>query len=194
MTPSRPKHGHLATLKITQVRSRIGNQERVVRVLTDGLGLGRIGASVTLPDNPYTRGMVAKVAHIVRMEEIAGTQVKDTLTAAALSPERVAELEAPVSKAVSAKPATVAAAPPAEAEHEAKAKAKAEHEAKAKAEPAARAKAKPAARAKAKPAEKRKAASAAPAKKAKEPAAGEGKPPARKPTTRKPAAKKAKEE
>lgn len=58
-------------LRVTQVRSRIGNQERVVRVLTDGLGLGRIGASVVLPDNPYTRGMIAKVAHIVKFEEVA---------------------------------------------------------------------------------------------------------------------------
>ena len=59
-----------AALRITQVRSQICNQERVKRVLVDGLGLGRIGASVVLPDNGYTRGMVAKVAHIVRCEEV----------------------------------------------------------------------------------------------------------------------------
>ena len=58
-------------LRITQVHSRIGNQERVKKVLTDGLSLGRIGSSVVLPDNPYTRGMIAKVVHIVRFEEIA---------------------------------------------------------------------------------------------------------------------------
>jgi len=57
-------------LRITQVASRIGNQERVKRVLTDGLGLRRIGSSVVLPDNGYTRGMVAKVAHIVRVEPV----------------------------------------------------------------------------------------------------------------------------
>jgi large subunit ribosomal protein L30 len=60
-----------AQLKITQVRSIIGNQERVKRVVTDGLGLRRIGSSVTLPDNAYTRGMIAKAFHIVRFEEIA---------------------------------------------------------------------------------------------------------------------------
>ena len=60
-----------ARLRIVQVRSQIGNQERVKRVLTDGLGLGRIGSSVVLVDNPYTRGMIAKVAHIVRFEELA---------------------------------------------------------------------------------------------------------------------------
>jgi len=59
-----------ATLRITQVRSMICNQERVKKVLTDGLGLGRIGSSVVLPDNGYTRGMIAKVAHIVRFEEV----------------------------------------------------------------------------------------------------------------------------
>ena len=60
-----------AMLRVTQVHSRIGNQERVVKVLTDGLGLGRIGASVVLPDNPYTRGMIAKVTHIVKFEEVS---------------------------------------------------------------------------------------------------------------------------
>ncbi len=67
-TRKKAAHGRL---RITQVASRIGNQERVVRVLTDGLGLGRIGSSVVRPDNPYTRGMIAKVAHIVRFEELA---------------------------------------------------------------------------------------------------------------------------
>jgi len=57
-----------AKLRIIQVASRIGNQERIKRVLTDGLGLGRIGSSVVLPDHGYTRGMIAKVAHIVRVE------------------------------------------------------------------------------------------------------------------------------
>jgi large subunit ribosomal protein L30 len=61
-------------LKVVQVRSQIGNQERVVKVLTRGLGLGRIGSSVVLPDNSYTRGMIAKVAHIVRFEEVSGDE------------------------------------------------------------------------------------------------------------------------
>jgi large subunit ribosomal protein L30 len=52
------------------VHSIIGNQERVKRVVTDGLGLGRIGSSVVLPDNSYTRGMIAKTAHIVAFEEL----------------------------------------------------------------------------------------------------------------------------
>jgi len=63
-----------ARLRIVQVHSQIGNQERVKRVLTRGLGLGRIGSSVVLPDNPYTRGMIAKVKHLVRVVEAEGEQ------------------------------------------------------------------------------------------------------------------------
>ena len=59
-----------ARLRITQVHSLIGNQERVKKVVTDGLGLGRIGRSVVLPDDSYTRGMIAKTAHIVTFEEL----------------------------------------------------------------------------------------------------------------------------
>lgn len=63
-------------LRITQTRSRIGNQERVVRVLTRGLGLGRIGSSVVRPDNGYTRGMILRVAHMVRVDEVGGAKVE----------------------------------------------------------------------------------------------------------------------
>ena len=34
-----------------------------------GLGLNRIGRVSELPDNPSTRGMIAKVAHLVRVME-----------------------------------------------------------------------------------------------------------------------------
>ena len=34
-----------------------------------GLKLNKIGRRSTLPDNPSTRGMVAKVAHLVRIVE-----------------------------------------------------------------------------------------------------------------------------
>lgn len=70
MTPRAQKQKPKALLRITQVRSRIGVPEKLRLVLTRGLGLGRIGKSVVLPDNPYTRGMVAKVPHLVRVEPI----------------------------------------------------------------------------------------------------------------------------
>ena len=58
-------------LKITQVRSQIGYAQKQRRVLT-GLGLGRIGRTVTRIDDPCIRGMVAKVTHLVSVEELEG--------------------------------------------------------------------------------------------------------------------------
>ncbi len=56
-------------LKITQVRSQIGCQDKQKRVLA-GLGLGRIGKTVVRPDDACIRGMVAKVPHLVTVEEV----------------------------------------------------------------------------------------------------------------------------
>jgi large subunit ribosomal protein L30 len=36
-----------------------------------GLGLNKIGRQKTLPDNPAIRGMIAKVAHMVRIVEVS---------------------------------------------------------------------------------------------------------------------------
>jgi large subunit ribosomal protein L30 len=58
-------------ITITQVRSQIGCQDRQRKVLR-GLGLGRIGRSVTRPDDACIRGMVEKVSHLVRVEEVEG--------------------------------------------------------------------------------------------------------------------------
>lgn len=68
MTPRKSAKKAQGMLRITQIRSRIGVPEKVRVVLTRGLGLGRIGKSVVLPDNPYTRGMIARVPHLVRVE------------------------------------------------------------------------------------------------------------------------------
>jgi large subunit ribosomal protein L30 len=56
-------------LKLTQVRSVIDrpkDQKDTVR----RLGLHRIRDSVVKDDRPEIRGMVAKVGHIVRLEEV----------------------------------------------------------------------------------------------------------------------------
>ena len=58
-------------IKITQVKSGIGYQGKQKRVLT-GLGLGKIGRSVTRKDDEYIRGMVFKVSHLVRVEKVEG--------------------------------------------------------------------------------------------------------------------------
>jgi large subunit ribosomal protein L30 len=65
------KKGTPKYLKITQVRSQIGSQKRT-RVVLLGLGLGRIGKTIQRPDDPCIRGMVAKVSHLVRVEEAEG--------------------------------------------------------------------------------------------------------------------------
>ena len=58
----------MTELKVTQIRSMIGTK-RKQRGTLRALGLGRIGRSNTLPDRPEIRGMIAKVPHLVQVEE-----------------------------------------------------------------------------------------------------------------------------
>ena len=55
-------------IKVEQTRSPIrrhhGQRETLI-----GLGLNRIGRIAQLPDTPQTRGMIAKVQHLVRVVE-----------------------------------------------------------------------------------------------------------------------------
>ena len=60
----------MARLKITQVRSGIGTKPKHRGTLR-ALGLGRIGKSNLLPDRPEIRGMVARVPHLVAVEEVS---------------------------------------------------------------------------------------------------------------------------
>jgi len=60
--------GARRTLKVTQVRSTIGFNEKQARVIT-GLGLRRIRHTVELADTPEIRGMIRKVRHLVTVEE-----------------------------------------------------------------------------------------------------------------------------
>ncbi len=58
----------MADLKITQVRSTIGTKPKQ-RGTIRALGLGRIGRTVTKPDTAEVRGMIARVPHLVDVEE-----------------------------------------------------------------------------------------------------------------------------
>jgi large subunit ribosomal protein L30 len=58
----------MATLKVTQIRSQLGQSERHRGTLR-ALGLGKIGRSVERPDTPETQGMLRKVRHLVKIEE-----------------------------------------------------------------------------------------------------------------------------
>lgn len=55
-------------LSVTLVKSAIGYPEPQKATLK-ALGLKRMNQTVTLPDNPAVRGMIAKVPHLVKFEE-----------------------------------------------------------------------------------------------------------------------------
>jgi large subunit ribosomal protein L30 len=55
-------------LRITQVRSQIGQSERHRGTLR-ALGLGKIGRSVERDESPQLAGMLRKVRHLVKVEE-----------------------------------------------------------------------------------------------------------------------------
>lgn len=59
-------------LRITLVRSvigRPGDQERTVQ----SLGLRKVNETVEREDTPSIRGMVNKISHLVKVEEVATT-------------------------------------------------------------------------------------------------------------------------
>jgi len=59
----------VAKLKITLVKSLIGRPEKQ-RVTVRTLGLTRLNRSVIQEDTPQIRGMVNKVSHLLKVEEI----------------------------------------------------------------------------------------------------------------------------
>lgn len=59
----------MSKLKITQTKSWIKCPKRQKDTLR-GLGLGRIGRTVEHNPTPQINGMVAKVAHLVKVEQL----------------------------------------------------------------------------------------------------------------------------
>ena len=59
----------MATLKITQVKSRIGASAQQRKNL-DALGLREINQSVEHSDSAIVKGMLERVKHLVRVEEV----------------------------------------------------------------------------------------------------------------------------
>jgi large subunit ribosomal protein L30 len=57
----------VAKVKITQVRSQIGQSERHRGTLR-ALGLGKIGRVAEHDETPVLAGMLRKVAHLVKVE------------------------------------------------------------------------------------------------------------------------------
>ena len=58
----------MANLKVTLVKSTIGAIPKH-RKTVEALGLKKLNKTVGLPDNEATRGMVAQVKHLVKVEE-----------------------------------------------------------------------------------------------------------------------------
>ncbi|WP_198375871.1 50S ribosomal protein L30 [Neoroseomonas rubea] len=56
------------TVKVTQVGSPIGRKPGQKETLV-GLGLNKLHRSRELEDTPAVRGMIRKVAHLVRVED-----------------------------------------------------------------------------------------------------------------------------
>ena len=56
------------TLKITQVKSRIGYKKKAKATL-DAMGIKKMNQTVELPDNPAIRGMIKKIEYLIRVED-----------------------------------------------------------------------------------------------------------------------------
>ena len=56
------------TIKVTQIKSPIG-RPAVQRATLIGLGLNKMYKTSELEDTPAVRGMIKKVAHLVKVEE-----------------------------------------------------------------------------------------------------------------------------
>lgn len=59
----------MAKVKITQIKSGIDRPERQKRTLV-ALGLRKMHASVEVEQTPQIAGMIEKVAHLVKVEEV----------------------------------------------------------------------------------------------------------------------------
>jgi large subunit ribosomal protein L30 len=62
----------MGRLTVTQVRSAIGTKPKH-RATLRALGLRGIGQTNTLPDRPEIHGMIARVPHLVRVENVPDT-------------------------------------------------------------------------------------------------------------------------
>ena len=58
----------MANLKITLVKSLNGRNEKHIAT-AKSLGLHKIGNETTQPDNPQTRGKIAKIGYMLQVTE-----------------------------------------------------------------------------------------------------------------------------
>ena len=62
--------GSPGRIRVTQVRSAIGSKPKHRGTLR-ALGVRGIGQTNELPDRPEIRGMIARVGHLVNVEEVS---------------------------------------------------------------------------------------------------------------------------
>lgn len=98
MSPAKPSartgtESAVGHLRVTQVKSSIGSKPKHRGTLR-ALGLRGLGRSRILPDRPEVRGMLARVPHLVVVEEAgaaeaaAQTEVRQVARAAHRAAER----------------------------------------------------------------------------------------------------------
>ena len=97
----------MADLVVTQVRSSIGAKPKHRGTLR-ALGLGRIGKSNTLPDRPEIRGMIAKVPHMITVDEEAEAPAKKAPAKKAAAAKQAAAPEKATGKKTAAPEKTTA--------------------------------------------------------------------------------------
>ncbi|KOY88054.1 50S ribosomal protein L30 [bacterium 336/3] len=59
----------MAKVKVTQTNSLIGRPERQHKIM-QALGLGKIGKSREVENTPQIQGMINKVTHLVKVENL----------------------------------------------------------------------------------------------------------------------------
>ncbi len=62
----------MTQLRVIQTASTIGTPE-ATRKVVKGLGLRGLGSSVVVANTPSFRGMIKKVMHLVKIEEVVET-------------------------------------------------------------------------------------------------------------------------
>ena len=59
----------MASLKITLIRSPIGAKPKQ-KATAEALGLRKLHATVTQKDNPAIRGMIYRIQHLIKVDEL----------------------------------------------------------------------------------------------------------------------------
>jgi len=59
----------MAKIKITQIKSKIGSTVRQKKTL-EALGLRKLNSAVEVESTPQIMGMVNKVSHLLKVEEV----------------------------------------------------------------------------------------------------------------------------